>query len=149
MYLKNVSTGAIGLFGVAQSGWIAATSEEIENYLLAQAKVFKINELGFSLDEYLDAGYDYQGNVFQLVDKTIENIQMKNTCPSAMVDRYKFCNMDHVLVDFGDAVGFLAFLEAIFSEKDRVMVKYNAYKVEIAACLTVAAVDAIVIDFSS
>lgn len=149
MYLKNVLTGEIAFCGVAQPGWIEATSEEIEIYLLAQAKIFKIQELKVSLDEYLAAGFAYNGNSFQLSDQTIENIQMKNSCPSGMSDRYKFCDMNHVLVNFVDASGFVAFLESVFAEKDRVMVKDNAYKVEIAACETVAAVDAIVIDFSS
>lgn len=129
--------------------WVDATQEEVDAYLLEQAKFKKIGELNVSLGEYLNAGYNYDGNSFQLTDQTIENIQMKNSCPSGMSDRYKFCDMDHILVDFGDASVFVAFLEALFAEKDRVMVKDNAYKVAIAACETVAAVDAIVIDFSS
>ena len=127
--------------------WRAATQEEIDEYLLAQAKSDKIVELKGFLSVFFGAGYSYNGNFFGLTDDVTENIQMKNSCSPAMLDRYCFCDLGHDLVDFVDAAGFTAFMEEIFAEKDRVMVKYNAYKLEIASCKTIACVGAIVVSF--
>lgn len=156
LYLKNDTTSQIGEFVSYQEGWSPASAEdppvpqaEIDAYLLAKAKTAKLKELFGDLENFLDAGYTYQTNVFKLTADVIENIQMKNSCPAGMTDRYKFCDIDHVLINFTDAAGFTVFLEAIFTEKDRVMVKYNAYKIQIAACADIAEVDAIVIDFAA
>jgi len=160
MYLENDITGEIGFFLSYQPGWSPANSEEppvpqaeIDIFLLKIAKNQKLPDLKNDLNDFLMTGYIYDGHTFLLNDKTTENIRLKFRCSAANPDRYKFYDFtedpkDAVLVNFTDLAGFTTFSEAVQDEKDRVMVKYNAYKVQIAACVTVAEVNAIVIDFS-
>lgn len=154
MYLEKDTTGEIAIFANYQTGWSPATSEDppisqekIDAFELERAKKAKIATLKEDLDGFLLAGYVYEGHTYPLTDRTTDNIQLKNTCSLSMPDRFKFCDNANVLVDFTDAGGFIAFVEAVLAEKDRVMVKYNAYKIQIAACITVAEVENIIIDF--
>jgi hypothetical protein len=149
MYLKNDTTGDIAEFAKPQTGWSAATQEEIDAYLLSGAKVDKINQLKLDLSDFCEAGYVYLTWSFCLSDESTNNITLKDLAPAGMPDRYKYFDMSNTQRDFTDASGFTAFKDAIFTEKDRIMVKYNNYKSQINACSTVAEVDAITISFSA
>lgn len=157
MYLEKDATGEIAIFANYQSEWSPATSEDppvsqekIDAFELKRAKKTKVAILRKEdLNGFLLAGYIYEEHTYSLTDKTTDNIQLKNTCSLSMPDRFKFCDNANVLVDFTDAAGFVAFLEAALAEKDRVMVKYNAYKIQITACINVAEVENIIIDFSA
>ena len=148
MYLKNDITSEINKFNNPQVGWSAASQEEIDAYLLSQAVNNKIDVLIFDFNAFLDVGFLYNEDTFLLTDCGVNNILLKSGCPSGMPDRYKYFDIDNVQIDFVNNDGFTAFKDAIFSEKDRIMTKYNDYKKEIDDCLTVAEVDAITIDFS-
>lgn len=155
MYLEKDATGEVAIFANYQTDWSPAnpedplvSQEKIDAFELERAKKAKIATLKKDLNDFLLAGYIYDEHIYSLTDRTTDNIQLKNTCSLSMPDRFKFCDNANMLVDFTDAAGFVAFLEAALAEKDRVMVKYNAYKIQIVACVTVAEVENIIIVFS-
>jgi len=63
-------------------------------------------------------------------------------------DRFKFYDLTHIQRDFTDNAGFTLFAGTFLKEEDRIMVLYNSYRGQIAACTTVAEVDAITISFA-
>jgi hypothetical protein len=63
MYLVNETTGAFGISNLPQAGWRNATQEEIDEYLLEQAKLDKIEELKIDLQTFQIAGYEYAGDI--------------------------------------------------------------------------------------
>jgi len=54
-----------------------------------------------------------------------------------------------IIVNFGDSTNWNAFLAAMYTERDRIMKKYNDYQTQIAECTTIQQVDDITINFSS
>lgn len=132
--------------------WRVATSIEIDSYLLKTAKEKKIAELKEILGVFIDLGCQYppeSGIFFGLDNDTIINIRLKEDCPDTMPQRYSFADKKDVRIDFGDNTEFTLFKNAVVVEKDRVMVKYTGYKVTIALCQTVQAVEDITVDFSA
>jgi hypothetical protein len=195
MYLKNDITEEIGVFMTSQEGWSEATQEEIDAFLLAQAKTTKIDELKEDLKNFCDNGYAYTGDIVcaaydseityalnALVlgsdSKNYISLQADNTghdptsspewweefIPEFKTDDCCMINLTTVTdneyytkrtddlikhkINFGDSTNWDAFVTAMHTEKDRIMKKYQEYDIEINNCSTVAAVDAIVIDFS-
>ena len=136
---------------VFKSPWREATQEEIDAYLLAQAKNDKLNELGEKYVAFSGAGFAYDSDLFNLCDCGIKNVCWKdNDLPADAPNRFKFCTIENEPHDFENETAFRAFKEALMTEKDRIMFeKYNPYKVQIRNCLTVAAVESVVIDFSA
>lgn len=63
MYLVNDITAEVGIFNNPQPGWSEATQEEIDAYLLEQAKTDKIEELTTDLSAFQLAGYEYTGDI--------------------------------------------------------------------------------------
>jgi len=59
MYLVNDISGEVAIFNNPQTGWSEATQEEIDGYLLQQAKDVKNSELRAAFDAFLAAGYEY------------------------------------------------------------------------------------------
>lgn len=149
-WYKNDATGGIGRFSSKQgSGWTLMTQEEIDADLLNEAKLVKINTLKSYLSAFEDAGLVYLTWVFGLSDNSTNNIVLKDVAPAAMTDRYKYYDMSYTQRDFADATGFTSFKDAMVTEKDRIMRKYNSYYSKIEACANVAAVDAITISFTA
>jgi len=207
MYLTNESTGQtveFGIFGAGAPGWRPSTQEEIDAYLLSEAKSAKVQELLSEREAFLVAGYEYQGAIvcpawdgettynidalvqgsdaknyhslvadnlnhdpvsspeyweeffpaFKMDDVTVLNIDSKCKLESTAVNRYKFyckCEVDghRHQINFGDSEKWSVFVKSFLSEQDRVMRKYNDYRNQIAACATVAEVEAVVIDFNA
>jgi len=152
-YYLNETNDAVGVFDdtvtSAPPGWTDATQEEIDAYLLEEAKATKLITLNVDREDFCYAGFAYSGNTFCLSDESTQNIVLKNTLPVGSTDRYKYYDVTDVQRDFADASGWDAFFEAIIPEKDRVMRYYCATKKEINDAATVAAVNAIDIDFSA
>lgn len=188
---------------VFKTPWREATQGEIDAYLLPRAKDLKITELKGDLNNFLIAGYQYDGNitcptwvtettyvikelvvgsdsinyksladdntghdpisspswweefepVFKMDNAAMVNITAKCKLDSGAPDRYKFyakgddSGFRHQ-IDFNNVTDWEDFVEAIALEEDRVMRKYNDYRTQIAECQTVAAVEAITIDFT-
>jgi hypothetical protein len=149
MYLKRDSDGQIGEFNCPQQGWSTPTQEEIDAYLLENAKTDKTAELKEVLDAFSDAGFLYSGNTFDLSQDGALNLGIKKRLSGSAPNKFKFFDISHVKIDFTDQAGFDAFTEALSDERDRIMVKYNDYRKQIDDCTTVAQVDAIVIDFAA
>jgi hypothetical protein len=92
--------------------------------------------------------------VFKTDQCCMVNLSVQDGIDAAESEKYKFfCRCDSIdirlKINFDDAVNWLAFTKAMRKEQDRVMKKYNAYRTQIAKCATVAAVEAITIDFSA
>lgn len=152
LYLKNDETGQISEFANPQAGWSPASPEEITAEKLKLLKKAKITELKEKLAEFIEAGFEYpdqSGIFFGLDNDTMVNLNVKRGCPDTMPGRYVFCDKQNIAIDFGDAAEFTKFDQAVFVEKDRIMLeKYNGYKVTINLCQTTECVDNITIDFS-
>lgn len=63
MYLTNEGTGQTAVFNNPQIGWRDATQQEIDDYLLVQAKNDKILELKGDLNDFMVAGYEDTGDI--------------------------------------------------------------------------------------
>jgi hypothetical protein len=149
MYLTNETTLDVGIFAAPQSGWRDSTQEEIDAFDLQAAKDAKSKELQSDFCDFECLGFSYSGNTFDLDKDSIANIvDVKTEVDPANPDRYKFANTSGVFIDFADQAGWDAFKQAICTERDRIMVYYVSKKKEINDCLTVAAVEAVTIDFS-
>jgi len=90
---------------------------------------------------------------FRMTSDVLLNLKGKCVLDPGTIDKYKFyaksfSGGDRAQIDFGTAVGWDMFMKLLFTEEDRVMRKYNAYRTQIAKCSTVAQVSAIVIDYS-
>ncbi len=156
MYLKKVTSGEIGAFANYQDGWLPANSEdapvpqeEIDIWLMGIAKKQKVSILKTALKLFQIAGFVYLTHTFSLFPDNVNNIKTVQDLSASNPDRYKFCDITHALRDFVDEAGYIVFKDAILDEYDRIMKKYNAYRVQIDACLTIEEVDAITVDFSS
>ena len=149
MYLTNDATGEVGAFRMPRSGWSDSTEGEIDAYLLAEARTDKLKTLSADRVNFCMTGYVYGGNTFCISDESKVNITFKNTLPAGATDRYKYYDASDVQVNFADADGWNAFYDAISPEMDRIMRYYCAKKKEINDAETVAAVDAITIDFTA
>lgn len=221
MYLINNTTQEVAIFGNPQSGWIAASQEQVDAYLLVRAKRTKLAELDGSRNIFCAAGFLYLGDTFIVDTSAIVNIGLKDSLlgyesnnVSAMAatsayilpaghgikvnpgqaisvsgfteaenngaktvyqlqgdylvvdeilvdeavgddiciydaNRYKFYDIEDVLVEFADKTAWDVFFSALMGEKDRIMIYYCSTKKLIKDCADVAAVDAIVIDFAA
>ena len=133
-YYKNTETGQIAWWNRSQgAGWIQISESETEAYKLSLAKDEKIRALKRSLEDYLLQGAEYKGNTYKLTEDVLNNIERKKDLSPADPTRYVFCNKDHQRVDFGDEACWTKFTEHINDEQNRVMLKYNDYRVEIDA----------------
>lgn len=132
----------------SKAPWRLATQPEVDAYLLGLARDQKYLDLKSALYAFLNAGHLYQTKTYLLSDNNCSNISLTAALPGGTAGEFEFCDIDNELVDFVDSAGFTAFADSIRVEKDRVMKKYNAYKVEIRGCATIADINAITIDFS-
>jgi hypothetical protein len=204
-YYKNDATAGIAITPhTLGAGWTLMTQNEIDAYLLSQAKIAKVEELKVKLEEFQDAGTQYTGDivcpvwaagttysqhdlvlatdsknyqsladsnlgndpvsspgdweeftpVFRVNDEVMLNLGVKGRMNTGATNRYKYYSIEEAdgfrhFIDFDNNPNWSAFAEFLSDEKDRVMVKYNGYRTQIALCATIAAVDAIVIDFSA
>jgi len=138
--------------------WRPATEEEKNEWLLKTAKQGKISELKAKRDAFVEAGYSYSGHVFKTDNATIENATLvKENLSLSNPDRYKFFDVDKVVVDYENATNWVAFVEALVTEKDRIMfLKYRVFYDEIEAVSlegktlaeALSELEAIVINFS-
>lgn len=92
--------------------------------------------------------------VFKTDDQTIVDLTAKCAMDPGAPDRYKFYCTDCAMgmrhqINFNTSANWNIFAEEIRVEHDRIMGKYNAYRIEIALCATVAAVEAVTIDFEA
>lgn len=90
--------------------------------------------------------------VFRMDPSTLLNVDAKCRLNSGWADAFKFYEKSdssgyRCQIDFGDAGNWTLFVEAFLAEEDRVMVKYNDYRNQIADCVTIAEVNAIIINF--
>ena len=189
---------------VYKKPWRSATQEELDDYLLAQAKTKKVAALKDDLDEFMSAGLQYMGDIvcaawdsemtyalhdlvlatdsknyqslqnsnlnndpvsspgdwaeftplFRTDDEVMINLGVKKGSSSGSANRYKYYSVQESdgfrhFIDFGSNPDWTAFSEVLSDEKNRIMVKYNNYRTQIAMCADVAAVDALVIDFGN
>jgi len=153
LYLKNDITGAIGIFNNPQPGWTALTTAEKDDYLLNGtngAKPNKVMELKIDLAAFRGLGFVYTSWTFNLSERSALYAKSKNDSEDTTgSDRYKYSDINYVQRDFTDNTGFNGFSQAMTDEEDRIMVLYNNYRGQIAACTTIAQVDAITISFSA
>lgn len=89
-------------------------------------------------------GLDVVTVVETLIDETAGS-----SITFSAIDRYKYFDDTNIQRDFIDKSGIEGLYSAIITEKDRIMIKYNNYINQIEACLNVAEVDAITINFSA
>lgn len=115
---------------------------------LKEAKIDKIEELKSALENFGEAGFLYSGNTFDLTDKGALNLGVKRGTSSGSAYKFQFCDINNVRIDFGNQSAYDLFSEALSDERDRIMNVYIDYKAQIAACADIAAVVAIVINFS-
>ena len=152
LYLKNAQTGEIGKFANPQTGWVACSPAEITAEKLKNKKAEKVIELKKKLSDFVSSGCEYPPEsevFFAFNDAGITNLNLIDACSPTMPGRYTFCDINNVAIDFQDEAQFLEFKQYIFAEKDRVMKKFNGYKVSIRLCENIECVDDIVIDFSA
>lgn len=151
-YYINDATGNIGQFGnlviSAPPGWSVPTQAQIDAYLLGVAKADKIKVLEGDLGAFEDAGCLYSGDTFDLTNSGSINLAVKRGLSGGAANKFKFCDVENVLIDFANQAAFDNFSEALSDEKDRIMVYYNSKKKEINDCANVAAVDAVTISFA-
>ena len=151
MYLINDTTGIVGEWNRPQIGWSPVTQEEINGYLLKQAKKDGINVLKEKLSLFRDLGFVYNGWTFSL--DTMSAMYVKNKADQATggIDKYKYYDLEGVQRNFENVSGFSLFKVEINEEDNRIMELYNKYKGEINTALTPEAVDTIIsqIDFAS
>jgi len=149
LYLKNDITEAIGIFNRPQEGWTELTQEELDAYLLEEAKKAKVEELDLDFSAFECGGHVYDGNTYCLKKDGIDNIvTVVNGLDPADPNAYTFRDINGVAHDFETQEAWDAFKLDMITERNRVMVYYIAKKTEINACQTIAEVEAIVIDFS-
>ena len=148
MYLTNDETGEVGEFNKPQPGWSDSTQEEIDACMLQCAKEAKFTTLHQDRIDFCAAGFNYLGNVFCISDESTQNIVLKNELDADATDRWKYYDDAGNQINFTDQYIWGAFFDEILSEKDRVMMYYCATKKAISDAATVAAVEAITIDFS-
>lgn len=83
-YLINDTTGALIPFSnnlgsiYFQTPWRDATQPEIDAFLLANAKIVKVEELDQAKINFCDAGLLYSGDTFSLSDNSTQNMVLKN-----------------------------------------------------------------------
>ena len=148
-WYKNTITGTIRCFSFNPGeDWIEASQAEIDAETLKDDKLAKIRTLKENLETFQNFGKAIGGGVFRITSGVVENVKTKDGCSASIPDRYKFFDKYYDSIDFADAAGFMTFRETLFAEMDRIMRKYCDYLSQINACLTVAGVDAITIDFS-
>jgi hypothetical protein len=134
---------------IFKSPWQPATQEEIDAYLLSEAKNSKLNELDNAFTVYEDGGYAYDGNTYCLKQSSLNNVLIVDGLDSSDQNAYTFRNVDGMVHDFENQTGWDAFKQAMQTERNRIMVYSIAKKVEINACSTTAEVEAVIINFSS
>lgn len=78
MYLTNIASGAVGQFERPQTGWRDSTQEEIDFFLLAQAKSNKIAVLDTAKSNFCETGFLYSGDYFPLPSESIKDILVKD-----------------------------------------------------------------------
>ena len=150
-YFKNDETDFTATFGsnVCPEGWSTPTQEEIDAYLLQQAKNDKLATLRSDLYNFEMLGIVYNNWTFDLHMIGVENVEMVNEAPLSMEDRYKYFDKGKTQRDFSNESGFSAFKDAVVVERNRIMVKLNGYEASIQAASTIAEINAITIDFSA
>lgn len=129
--------------------WVDATQSEIDAYLLIGAKAAKLIESDNDLATFRALGFVYTGWTFSLGAMSAMYAKNKNDLGSGGVNKYKFYDVGGIQRDFTDAPGFQGFSDGICDEDERLMELFNNYIGQIAACTTVAEVDAITIDYSA
>lgn len=88
-------------------------------------------------------------SVFLLTEDVISNILLKDNCSQIMPDRYHFYDDKYTLINFVGSTEFDKFKQDLFGERDRIMVKFNKYKLQIEKCEDIQCVEDIQIDFSA
>jgi hypothetical protein len=78
MYLKNDISGLICEFSNSQEGWSTPTQEEIDAYLLTNAKLAKLEVLELAKFTFCKTGFPYVEVNFSLLDESINNILLQN-----------------------------------------------------------------------
>ena len=87
--------------------------------------------------------------VFLLSEDVISNVLLKDNCSQIMPDRYHFYDNEYTLINFVGSTEFIKFKQNFFAERDRIMIKYNKYKLQIKKCEDIQCIDDIQIDFSA
>jgi len=138
--------------------WQPATQTQIDTYDLKKAKADKVIELKNDLENFREVGFTFQGVLtapatFNLSENSARYADVKSSRRLGGINKSKFYDkgtltITRIFHDFVDDTGFDAFVDAINEEEERIMEKYNEYRVEINEATTVPAVDAITIDFS-
>ena len=135
---SNISvTGATKKYNLpANHGLTIVSGSKIEVVGFAKASNNGIkNVVGFANNEIT-------------VSETLMDEAVGAAVDISSLNRYKFCDIGNISVDFVDKLGISDCFQVLLWEKDRVMRKSNAYKVEINTAETVKAVEDIVIDFA-
>jgi len=124
----------------------------------ADAKANKVIDLKDDLQTFRDLGFTFQGILtapatFNLSETSARYADVKSTRRLGGANKSKFYDkgtltITRVFHNFVDDTGFDAFVDAINEEEERIMEKYNEYRIEINEATTVAAVDAITISFT-
>lgn len=87
--------------------------------------------------------------VFLLTEDVVSNVLLKDNCSQIMPDRYHFYDDRYTLINFVGSTEFVKFKQDLFGERDRVMVKFNKYKLQIEKCENIQCVEDIQINFSA
>lgn len=84
-YYKNNINGTIALFNRRPlSGWTELTEEELDAFLLVQAKIAKLEMLESAKSTFYDAGYPYSGDTYPLDNEAAQDILLKQNLLSYM-----------------------------------------------------------------
>ena len=148
IYQVNEETGATAYFRHIIQGWREATQEEIDEYLLNQAKRAKIVELDSDKMDFCALGFVYGENTFTICGEAKGNLTFKNSLGVESVDRYKYYDSSDIQIDFVDEDGWVAFFTPISQEIDRIIRYDLSKKREINSAATISEVEDITINFS-
>lgn len=150
VYYKSNQNGGIGVFKSDPGiGWTKLTQEEIDYFLLKQAKLAKLEVLKIKKYSFCNAGFLYSENTYCLSDASTSNIILKNSLPPSATDRYKYYDNAGSQINFTNQVGWNVFFNAIVPEKDRIMRYYCSTKTAINEAADISALHAIIINFSA
>lgn len=78
MYLKNDETGTIGIFANPQTGWTELTEEELDDFLLKDARIDKFKTLDGAKDAFCETGFEYDECFFCTTDSPMGDIVLQD-----------------------------------------------------------------------
>ena len=150
MYLEKDSDGLIGVFAVYQPGWSPASQDKIKAYVLRLAKTQKTSDLKEALAAFRDLGFvDLNDWIFNLSEGSAQYAKTKYDLSLGGDKKFWFYDIGYLPRDFSSVTAFFTFVDALCAEEERLMEKYNDYRMQIKFAGNMATLNAITITFNA